>query len=77
MRPTIRPAETPMNPTSAWGSLALGLLLILFYEVHAHRVSKRDPTHQARFINSHMRMAWVQAMSVSYTHLTLPTILLV
>lgn len=52
-----------MNPLAAWGSLALSLLLILSYEVHAHRVSRRDPTHQARFINSHMRVAWVQAMS--------------
>lgn len=46
-----------MNRTIAWGSLALSLMLILFCEVHAHRVSKRDPTHQARFINSHLRMA--------------------
>ena len=53
-----------MNSTAAWGSLVLSLLLIVVYEIHAHRVSKRDPTHQARFINSHMRMAWVQAMSV-------------
>jgi len=52
-----------MNPSLAWGSLALSLLSILVYEIHAHRVSKRDPTHQARFINSHMRVAWVQAMS--------------
>lgn len=52
-----------MNPIFAWGSLALSLLLILSYEIHAHRVSRRDPTHQARFINSHMRLAWVQAMS--------------
>lgn len=52
-----------MTPITAWGSLALSLLLILSYEVHAHRVSRRDPTHQARFINSHMRVAWVQAMS--------------
>lgn len=53
-----------MNSTAAWGGLVLSLLLIVVYEIHAHRVSKRDPTHQARFINSHMRMAWVQAMSV-------------
>ena len=53
-----------MNPTTTWGSLALSLLLIVVYEMRSHRVSKRDPTHQARFINSHMRMAWAQAMSV-------------
>ena len=53
-----------MNPLVAWGSLALSLLLILSYEVHAHLVSRRDPTHQARFINAHMRLAWVRAMSV-------------
>jgi hypothetical protein len=53
-----------MNSTAAWGGLVLSLLLIVVYEIHAHRVSKREPTHQARFINSHMRMAWVQAMSV-------------
>jgi hypothetical protein len=53
-----------MNPiVAAWGSLAVSLLLVLGYEVHAHRVSRRDPTHQARFINAHMRLAWVQAMS--------------
>ena len=40
-----------MNSIAAWGSLAVSLPLILFYEIHAHRVSKRDPTHQARFIN--------------------------
>ena len=53
-----------MNSIAAWGSLAVSLPLILFYEIHAHRVSKRDPTHQARFINSHMRASWVQAMSM-------------
>jgi uncharacterized membrane protein len=53
-----------MNPIAAWGSLALSLLLIVGYEVHAHQVSKRDPTHQARFVNAHMRMAWAQAMAV-------------
>ena len=52
-----------MNKLGAWGSLIVSLLLVLVYEVHAHAVSRRDPTHQARFINSHMRMLWVQAMS--------------
>jgi hypothetical protein len=52
-----------MNPIFAWGSLALALLLIVGYEVHAHQASKRDPAHQARFVNAHMRKAWVQAMS--------------
>lgn len=53
-----------MNSINTWGSLALSLLLILAYEIHSHRVSKRDPTHQARFINSRMRMDWAQAMSM-------------
>lgn len=52
-----------MNSIIAWGSLGLSVLLILAYEIHAHQVSKRDPTHQARFVNAHMRRAWVQAMS--------------
>lgn len=52
-----------MNLIVAWGGLALSLLLIVGYEVHAHQVSKRDPTHQARFVNAHMRRSWVQAMS--------------
>jgi uncharacterized membrane protein len=57
-------ADFTMNTSTAWASLALSLLCIVFYEAHAHRVSKHDPTHQARFINSHMRMAWAQAMAV-------------
>lgn len=52
-----------LAPAAAWGSLGASLLLILFYEVRAHRVSRRDPTHQARFINAHMRATWVQAMT--------------
>ena len=52
-----------MSTLVAWSSLVVSLLMILAYEVHAHWVSKRDPTHQARFVNAHMRMAWVQAMS--------------
>ena len=42
----------------------MSLLLIVVCEIRSHRVSKRDPTHQARFINSHMRMAWARVMSV-------------
>lgn len=53
-----------MNPAAlAWGSLAISLALIVGYEVHAHRASRTDPAHQARFINAHMRSVWVQAMS--------------
>ena len=51
-----------MNVLVAWGNLAVSLLLILAYEVRAHRVSRRDPTHQARFINARMREAWAQVM---------------
>jgi len=51
------------TPAAAWSSLGASLLLILFYEVRAHRVSRRDPTHQARFINAHMRATWVQVMT--------------
>jgi hypothetical protein len=53
-----------MNSITTWGSLALSLLLIVVYEIRSHWVSRRDPTRQARFINSHMRMAWARAMSV-------------
>lgn len=52
-----------MNKLAAWGGLIASVLLILAYEARAHSVSRRDPTHQARFINSHMRMLWVQAMA--------------
>lgn len=48
---------------SAWGSLAASLLFVLVYEVRAHRLRRRDPTHQARFLNAQMRRAWVQALS--------------
>jgi len=53
-----------MTAVLGWVGLAFSLVLILGYEIHAHRVSRRDPTHQARFVNAHMRRAWVQAMSV-------------
>lgn len=52
-----------MNVIFAWGSLALSLLMIVVYEIRAHRVGKLDPAYQVRFINAHMRKAWVQAMS--------------
>jgi len=52
-----------LTPAAAWGSLGASLLLILFYEVRAHRVSRRDPTHQARFVNARMRATWVQAIA--------------
>jgi uncharacterized membrane protein len=52
-----------MKPIAAWSSLIVSLLLILVYEVRAHAVSRRDPTHQTRFINTYMRRIWVQAMS--------------
>lgn len=48
---------------AAWGSLALSLLLVFVYEIRAHWVRRRDPTHQARFLNAQMRRAWVQALS--------------
>ena len=51
-----------MSTVYAWGSLAWSLMLILVYEIYSHQVSKRDPTRQARFINSRMRLAWAQAM---------------
>lgn len=52
-----------METAAAWGSLAIGLLLILAYEVRGHLVGRRDPTHQARFINARVRQAWVEALS--------------
>lgn len=39
------------------------MALIVGYEVLAHRASRSDPAHQARFINARMRSVWVQAMS--------------
>jgi hypothetical protein len=47
----------------AWASLAASVLLVVGYEFLAHRAGRRNPTHQARFINARMRSAWVQAMS--------------
>ncbi|MFO1356981.1 DUF599 domain-containing protein [Plasticicumulans sp.] len=47
----------------SWGSLVASVLLIVGYEVVAHRAGRSDPTHQARFINARMRSAWAQAMS--------------
>ena len=52
------------SAAAAWGGLAASLLLVVAYEVRAHRLARRDPAHQARFVNSYMRRAWVQAMSV-------------
>lgn len=52
-----------MELVIAWCGFAFSLLLILGYEVRAHRKSRLDPTHQARFINSHVRAVWVRAMS--------------
>ena len=52
-----------MQTAAAWGSLVIGLLLILVYEVRAHLLGRRGPTHQARFVNARMRAAWVQTMS--------------
>lgn len=53
-----------MNPNlAAWSSLAASLLLIVVYEVRSHLAARRDPAHQARFVNAHMRREWVQAMA--------------
>jgi hypothetical protein len=54
-----------MNPCRRLGQPGgFSLLLVLAYEVHAHLLGRRTPTHQARFVNARMRMrAWVQAMS--------------
>lgn len=52
-----------MNPALAWGSLALSLLMVLAYEVHAHRSARNRPAHQARFANARMRVQWVEAMA--------------
>ncbi len=52
-----------MDSPFAWGSFVASLLLILAYEVHAHRVSRHDPTHQARFINARVREVWVRTMA--------------
>jgi hypothetical protein len=52
-----------MNPALAWGSLAFSLLMVLAYEIHAHRSSRTRPDHQARFMNARVRVQWVQAMA--------------
>lgn len=52
-----------MATTLAWGSLLLSVLLVLGYEWSAHRARRRDPAHQARFINARVRAEWAVAMS--------------
>lgn len=52
-----------MNPALAWGSLALSLLLVAAYEVHAHWRNRSRPGHQARFINAQVRIDWVRVLS--------------
>ncbi len=52
-----------MNPALAWGSLAFSLLMVLAYEIHAHRSARAQPAHQARFVNARMRVQWVEAMA--------------
>jgi hypothetical protein len=52
-----------MATTFAWASLLLSVLLVLAYEVAAHRARRRDPAHQARFINARVRADWAAAMS--------------
>jgi hypothetical protein len=52
-----------MSPMLAWGSLIASLLLILGYELNAHRASRRDPAHQARFLNARMRATWAEVMA--------------
>jgi hypothetical protein len=56
-------ARVLLGPVASWGSLALSLLMILVYEVRAHRLSRRDPTHQARFVNARMRATWAEVMA--------------
>jgi hypothetical protein len=56
-------ARVLLGPVAAWGSLALSLMMILVYEVRAHRLSRRDPTHQARFVNARMRSTWAEVMA--------------
>ena len=51
-----------METAAAWGSLAISLALIGAYEVRAHRLGRRDPSHQARFVNAHVRQTWIAAM---------------
>ena len=52
-----------MGSALAWGSLLLSLALVLGYEWSAHRARRRDPAHQARFINARVRADWAMAMS--------------
>lgn len=51
------------TPGAAWGSLGASLALILAYELRAHVLGRRDPTHQTRFINARMRATWARAMA--------------
>lgn len=52
-----------MNPALAWGSLVVSVALVVGYEVAAHVAGRRDPAHQARFINARVRADWVSALS--------------
>lgn len=52
-----------MNPLIAWASLVTSLVLVLGYELSAHWSRRRDPAHQARFINAQVRADWAGAMS--------------
>jgi uncharacterized membrane protein len=52
-----------MNPVLAWGSLLVSAVMIVGYEWHAHRASRHDPAHQARFVNARMRATWAEVMA--------------
>lgn len=52
-----------MDTIAGWGSLAASLLLIVIYELWSHRARRRDPAHQARFVNSLVRTSWIKAMA--------------
>jgi hypothetical protein len=47
----------------AWGAVALGLLLLLAYELRVFLVGRSRPDRMARSANAQVRMHWVKALS--------------
>jgi uncharacterized membrane protein len=46
-----------------WGLVALSLLLLVGYELRAHRIGGRDPRRMARYAHARLRTEWVRALS--------------
>ena len=53
-----------MTPLWAWGLTVASVLLVVAYELRAHRIGRRTPQKMARYAHARLRLAWAQAMSV-------------